>query len=181
MFRRGRGIRLLIAWHVATALFLFRWIFRDPKVDVRFLAVGALFPDVVDLVTATVAGRFTTGELYAHSLIVPAVYMAAVLILTRRGRNRRAWFALGVAWLFHLLIDGMWADERVFLWPFLGWEMPVGAGSFWPEAVERALADPLRWGLEVIGMVYLGYVWVGAGFGDREIRLRFLRDGRIPQ
>ncbi|MPZ52374.1 MAG: hypothetical protein GEU79_06505 [Acidimicrobiia bacterium] len=171
----------MVLWHVATALFLFRWIFQDPKVDVRFLVVGALVPDVVDLITVSVFGSFASGEIYAHSLIVPTVYLAAVLILTRRGRNRRAWVALGVGWLFHLLVDAMWTNQAIFFWPFFGWEMPTSAEPFWPAAVERAFSDPLRWILEAVGIAYLIYVWRAADLNEADTRRQLLRDGRIPR
>ena len=64
-----RSLTVLL-WHLAAITFLFRWIFRDPKVDMRFLAAGVVLPDLIDLTIATFVGT-ATGELYAHSLIVP--------------------------------------------------------------------------------------------------------------
>lgn len=170
----------MIAWHVAGVTFLFRWIFRDPKVDMRFLAAGAVAPDVIDLTAVTVAGG-DSGELWAHSLLLPTALAVAVLLLTRRGRRRRAWMALVVGWLLHLLIDGMWVTAEVFLWPAFGWELPVGSGAFWPEAWERARTDPWRWILEAIGLAYL--VWLGwaSELGDPERRRRFLSTGRLDR
>ena len=99
----------MLFWHLGASLWLFRWVFRDPKVDIRFLFAGALLPDLIDLPIGTLflADPYSTGELWFHSLIVPSIYMSIVLLLTRRGRRRRAWMALGVGWLFHLLLDAM--------------------------------------------------------------------------
>jgi hypothetical protein len=112
----------VLFWHVGATLWLFRWIFRDPKVDIRFLFAGAILPDLIDLTIGTVvlADRYSTGELWFHSLLLPSIYMAGVVAMTRRGRRRRAFMAVGIGWLFHLLLDGMWANQDVFLWPFFG-------------------------------------------------------------
>ncbi|HEY4607301.1 MAG TPA: hypothetical protein VIH55_06590, partial [Acidimicrobiia bacterium] len=62
-------------WHLGATLWLFRWIFRDPKVDVRFLLAGAVLPDLVDLLLGTVilADRLSTGEVWFHTLVVPSL------------------------------------------------------------------------------------------------------------
>ena len=173
----------MLFWHLGAVLWLFRWIFRDPKVDLRFLLAGAVLPDVVDLTLGTVvlAGRHATGELWFHTLALPTVYMTGVLLLTRRGRRRRAFMALGVAWLFHLMIDGLWTDPEILFWPFFGLEMPVGQAPFWPMAWERALSDPWRWALEGVGLAYL--VWLGkaVGLDKPERRESLARTGRLPE
>lgn len=172
----------MLFWHVGATIWLFRWIFRDPKVDIRFLLLGAILPDLIDLPIGTVilADRYSTGELWAHSLIVPTVYMVVVVVATRRGRQRRAWMALGVGWLFHLLIDGMWVSQEVFLWPFFGWEIPPGESPYWPLAWERALSDPWRWVTEVIGLGYLIWLWIALGLSHAERRRLVRETGRLP-
>lgn len=172
----------MLFWHVGATLWLFRWVFRDPKVDIRFLLVGAILPDVIDLTLGTIvlADRYSTGELWFHSLLLPALYMTAVVVFTRRGRRRRAFMAVGVGWLFHLLLDGMWANEEVFLWPFFG-DIPAGESPFWPLAWERALADPWRWVREAVGIAYLVWLWIALGLSDGERRRTTLRTGRLPE
>ncbi len=173
----------MLFWHLGASLWLFRWIFRDPKVDVRFLFLGVILLDLVDLTIGTVLfpERFSTGELWFHSLTVASAYTALVLVLTRRGRRRRAFMALGVGWLFHLLLDGMWAKPEIFFWPFFGWDMPFGAAPFWPLAWERAMSDPWRWVLESIGLVYLAWLWRRSGLNRRESRSALARTGRLPE
>lgn len=170
----------MLAWHLAAAVFLFRWIFRDPKVDLRFLAAGAVLPDVLDLAVVTVMGG-ETGELWGHSLALPSLIGVGVLIATRRGRRRRAWMALVAGWLFHLLIDGMWTDTEVFLWPAFGIGLAEGGARFWPRAWERAVSDPWRWVAEMIGVVYLWWLAGRAGLSRSEARRRFLQTGRIEE
>lgn len=172
----------MVLWHLGASLWLFRWIFRDPKVDIRFLLVGALIPDLIDYPIGTIvlADRYSTGELWAHSLVAPTVYISFVLLATRRGRRRRAWMALGVGWLFHLLLDGMWLDQEVFLWPFFGIELTAGPDPFWSQAWERAMDDPWRWLREVAGGVYLLWLWYAVGLNRSERRAQTLRTGRLP-
>lgn len=168
----------MLFWRLAAVLFLFRWIFRDPKVDLRFLAAGVVAPDVIDLAVVTARGG-ESGQLWSHSLLAPTLVGVAVLVATRRGRRRRAGMAFVVAWLLHLLLDRMWLEAEVFFYPFFGLDLGVGEGAFWPGAWERALADPWRWVLEAVGLAYLGRLWVRHGLGDGERRRELVRTGRL--
>lgn len=170
----------MILWHVAAVLFLFRWIFRDPKVDMRFLVAGALLPDAVDLPLGTLilADRYSTGELWFHSLAVPSLIVVVILLATRRGRRRRAWMAIPIGMMLHILLDGVWTTNEIFAWPFFGLDLPPGPRPYWPMAWERALADPWRWVQEAAGLAYL--VTLG-----RRVRAagpvgEVLRTGRLP-
>ena len=172
----------MLFWHLGAVLWLFRWIFRDPKVDIRFLAFGAILPDLVDLPIGTLflAARYSTGELWFHALLLPSIYMALVLLFTRRGRGRRAWMALGIGWLLHLVLDAVWVNQEVFLWPFFGFEISAGEASFWPLAWERALSDPWRWVKELAGLSYLVWIWFAVGLNLTERRGTLMSSGRLP-
>jgi hypothetical protein len=67
----------MLTWRLGATLWLFRWIFRDPKVDTRFLFLGVLIPDLIDLTVGTLllADRYSTGQLWAHSLSAASVYI----------------------------------------------------------------------------------------------------------
>lgn len=141
----------MILWHVGGSIFLFRWIFRDPKVDLRLLVLGAVVPDVVDVIIGFFLGQPTRQRL-GHALITPTVVAIVILITTRRGRQRRRMMTVIVAWMFHLLLDGVWVRQETFLWPFFGFEFAAWpATGFWG----RALSDPWRWVKEIVGAVYL--------------------------
>ncbi|HEY5891054.1 MAG TPA: metal-dependent hydrolase [Acidimicrobiia bacterium] len=172
----------MLFWRLGAITWLFRWVFRDPKVDMRFLLFGAVIADLIDMPIGTVflEDRYATGELWAHSLLLPSIYMSAVLVATRRGRQRRAFMAVGVAWLFHLLLDGMWTEPDVFLWPFFGWEITPGQSPYWPLAWERALNDPWRWVLEIIGLSYLIWLWFAQGLNIPARRKGTMETGRLP-
>ena len=158
----------MLFWHLGGAIFLFRWIFRDPKVDLRLLAVGAVLPDVIDLIVGLVVG-YPTRQRYGHALVVPAVAGLSILLATRRGRRRRQLMTVVVAWLFHLVLDGVWMREVTFLWPVFGWEFAAWpTGSMWA----RALFDPWRWLKEAIGLSYLAVLWRSLGRQDPNRRGR---------
>jgi hypothetical protein len=89
--------------------------------------------------------------------------------------------AVGVAWLFHLLLDGMWANPEVLFWPFFGVEFATGTSPFWAFAWERALGDPWRWAFEVAGVFYLVWLWFAAGLNNTSRRSSLIRTGRIPE
>jgi membrane-bound metal-dependent hydrolase YbcI (DUF457 family) len=170
----------MLLWHVGGALFLFRWIFRDPGVDVRFLVFGAILPDLIDLPLGTIllADKYSSGRLWAHSLLAPTVLGVATLVFTRRGARRKAWIAIAVGMFFHLLLDGMWRVTEVFAWPLFG-DFPKGASPFWPAAWSRALSDPIRWLEEIAGLAYLVALWRRAGLADPGARRRLISEGRL--
>lgn len=169
----------MVFWHVAGALFLFRWIFRDPRVDVRFLVAGALLPDLIDLPIGTwlAADRYSSGQLWGHTLLAPTLLVIVVLAATRRGARRRAWMALAIGMFFHLLLDGMWISREVFLWPLFGTDFPTGPVPYWADLWERAFSDPWRWIKEAIGIAYLVVLWHTTSLNDRDRRLQLVRTG----
>ncbi|MDP3983726.1 MAG: metal-dependent hydrolase [Acidimicrobiia bacterium] len=134
---------------------LFRWIFRDPKVDLRLLALGAVLPDAIDLTVGVFLGE-PTRQRVGHALVAPSLVGIGILLFTRRGRFRRQLMTVVVAWLFHLLLDVAWTRQETFLWPFFGAEFAA-----WPDgsAFARAASDPWRWVKEVVGLGYLVVLW----------------------
>jgi membrane-bound metal-dependent hydrolase YbcI (DUF457 family) len=160
-------------WHVGASTFLFRWIFRDPAVDLRFLAVGAVLPNLVDLPVALALGfPDDAHRLWGHALAVPIAFMVTLLVVTRRGPTRKRWMALTVGVFLHLFLDQMWALPETLLWPFLGTGFSdMGVGSF-----DDLVASVDVWAIlgEVAGLAYLAFVW---GWAPPEDRAAFARTG----
>lgn len=154
----------MVFWHLGATWFLFRWIFRDPQVDLRFLLLGSLLPDLVDMPLGTLlfADRYASGRLWTHSLLAPTLVGLVVLVATRRGPSRKRGMALVIGMMFHLLLDGMWTQTSVFLWPFAG-QLPAGPRPYWSTAIQRALDDPWRWLRETAGVIYLFWLLRPAG------------------
>ena len=170
----------MIGYHLAVALFGFRWIFRDPGVDVRFLALGALLPDLVDLPLGTLvlAERYSSGELWSHTLLAPSLVVVFALVFFRHGVWRRRLIAVAVGMFFHLLADGMWTSTATFLWPFAG-DFPSGPKPYWGGLVERAVTDPWRWLAEAVGWAYLVTLARQTGLADRARRRLLVTEGRL--
>ena len=143
----------MIFWHLGGATFLFRSIFRDPAVDFRFLWLGALLPDLVDIPTGRLLNP-ATSEAFAHALLAPVLAVTFVLVATRKqSRPRILGMTVVIGWLLHVLLDGVWTDVDLFLWPATGWTFPSTPAL--ADFLSRALADPWRWVREAAGLFYL--------------------------
>ena len=88
----------MIFWHVGGTILAFRYVFRDPDVDLRFLALGSVLPDLLDKPIGTIffADTFASGQIFGHSLLFASLLMVIVLLMTRRGVRRKRMMALAV-------------------------------------------------------------------------------------
>ena len=169
----------MLFWHAGGTIWLFRWIFKDPSVDVRFLTVGALLPDLIDKPVGTLIApdAFGASRLWGHTLLFSVVVMTLVMLMTRRGPARKPWMALSIGVYFHLILDAMWASRETFLWPFLGWEFTPGPADYWVGFLGRLFDSPTAIAGEVAGLAYLVFLWRRCALGDRHHRTAFLRTG----
>jgi inner membrane protein len=162
------------------AILIFRAVFRDPKVDLRLLALGALLPSLVDKpLTLLFPDTFPAARTLGHTLVVAAALLVAALLATRRGRRRRAWMAVVIGVFLHLILDAMWTQADVLFWPAFGWAFPPDAGGGgWPSVL-APLTDRVSWVLEAIGLTYLVVLWRRERLGDPVVRRAFLVSGRL--
>ncbi|MET0832106.1 MAG: metal-dependent hydrolase [Acidimicrobiia bacterium] len=170
----------MIFWHAGATIAITRATFRDPRMDLRFLVLGALLADVVDTpVGLALFDRFHTVRLVTHTLLVSAVVMVAVVMRTRRGRPRKRWMLIAIGMLLHLILDAMWQDQETLWWPFLGVGFtPSGAASA-RDYVVSVLTDPRVWLMEAIGLAYLVVLAGRARLLDPVVRSRFLATGTV--
>lgn len=133
-------------WFAGLAVVAVWAVLRDPRVDYRLVAVGALLPDVVDGVLG--------GPRLLHSLLFSAALLVAVVLVTvgRRDRRRRL-LALPFGTFLHLVLDAVWTRPQVFWWPFLGSRVPPGR----LPSLERPVAVVVA--QEVAGAVALAWWW----------------------
>ncbi len=172
----------MLFWHLGGTIALFRAVFRDSKVDLRFLALGALLPDLVDKPLGTILfpDLFNgNGRVVGHTLLFSLLVMTIVLLATRRGRVRRRWMAVAVGALIHLFLDGMWTEQETLLWPAFGWAFPPGPPDYWSGLLGRIVSDPWLAVREVAGLGYLALLWRRARLGDPQRRRELLRTGRV--
>ena len=170
----------MLFWHVGGTTALIRYAFRDERMDLRFLAAGAVLPDVLDTPIGLVFYE-TLGavRLVAHSLLFAAAAMVVVVTTTRRGRPRKRWMPVAVGVLAHLLLDAMWADPETLWWPLLGWDFspagPATAGGY----IVGILTDWRVWVMEALGLAYLVGLAKRGGLDTAPGRAEFLRTGRV--
>lgn len=172
----------MILWHLGATVLIARYVFRDPGMDLRWLAVGSLLPDLVDKPFGSVLFNetFGTHRLWAHALVFPALLLVATLVVTTRGsRWRAALIALVIGSTVHLLLDGVWTDPETFWWPVFGLDFPQVPDSAIGPLLRRMVQSPLMWAGEAVGLAYLIYLWRRHLSGPGEVR-RFLSDGTAP-
>lgn len=152
-------------WFLGTSFVAVWFVFRDDRFDYRVLALGALAPDIIDIVTG--------GVWVMHSVVSSVVVLAFVMAIARRGSlRRRRWLALPIGMLMHLVFDGAFNSTETFWWPFAGF-------TFVNESIPSLNRMPLNILLELIGIALLGWMWKINQLSRRDNRARFLSTGRL--
>lgn len=167
-------------WHAGATIAVARYTFRDDRMDLRMLLLGALLPDLVDTPIGLVFfDSLGSVRLFTHGLLLAATVMMAVVVGTRRGRPRKLWMPLAIGLLFHIVLDALWLDPETLWWPLFGVSFtaagPATAGAY----VTAVLTDWKVWLAELAGLAYLIYLWSAARLSDSEVRRQFLADGRV--
>jgi hypothetical protein len=98
--------------------------------DYRFIALGALLPDLIDKPIGRIlfAESVASGYLIAHSLVFIIVISIVGYALYRQRGDSRVIQVAGASFL-HLVEDRMWTIPVTFFWPAMGWEFPHGGAS----------------------------------------------------
>jgi hypothetical protein len=170
----------MLFWHVGASVAFVRYAFRDPMMDLRFLALGAILPDLVDLpIGIAMWDSFQNVRLGAHSMLFAAIILVAVLVATRRGVWRKRLILLAVGALLHLALDAMWQSPDTLWWPFLGSGLAPTEFASYGEYLANLLTNPVMWLGELAGASYLVFLFVRSGLGDGAARAGFLRTGVV--
>ena len=153
----------MILWLTAGAVIITWGVLRDPVVDHRVAAGGALVPLGIDVWF----GRWAIG----HTLLAAAVALVVVMVATigrRKLRRRLVFVPFGM--LCGLVLSGAWTEPEVFLWPARG--LAFGDVALWPSL-------PLLVAAELVGLA--GWIWIWWRFGlcDPARRRSFVRTGRL--
>lgn len=172
----------MILWHVGITLLIVRYVFRDPSMDLRWVALGSILPDLIDKPIGSVLFHqtFQAHRIYGHTLLFPVVSLVAVMALTRRGTPvRKALIGVVLGVFVHLILDGVWVSPDTFLWPLFGFGFPKVAGSDFPTLISAMVTSPWVWLGEALGAAYLVYLWRRHLSARGELR-RFAAEGTIP-
>jgi hypothetical protein len=173
---------MLLFGHIGLTIGLARVLSRE--VDVRWVAVAAMLPDIIDKpLRYFIAPAFTQSNTrtVGHSLTVILVSMVVVLLLRRTIRGAGV---VALVLPLHLLLDGMWVpDLRVsLLWPWAGNGFPpldeVGLRGLWNHLVHN-LCDPVNLAGELGGMSVLGYLWRWCGLSSAARRAQVWKTGML--
>jgi hypothetical protein len=155
----------MFLWFIGTATIAVLFIFRDDRFDYRFLALGAVLPDVVDGVTG--------GAWVFHSVLGSVAALGLVMAVARRGTaRRRQGLAIPIGMFMHLVFDGAFNNTKVFWWPFAGLDF---GGSPIPS-FDRIALDVV---FEIAGAAMLWWVWRENNLSVPANRQSFLRTGRL--
>jgi hypothetical protein len=157
----------MFLWFVGGSFLLIWLVLRDPRLDVRLLAVGSLLPDVVDVVFG--------GARAFHSITASVVLMVVVMLATIGRRSlRQQLLALVFGTFLHLVLDGVFRSTKVFWWPFTG-----AFGDERLPSLERGLAVNVV--LELIGAGILAWAWRAFGLRDPLRRAALVRRGTVTR
>jgi hypothetical protein len=130
-------------WFVGTAIASVWFIFRDPQFNYRYLIVGAVLPDTVELWFGK------AGPL--HSIVTSVVLLSVVMVATIGARPRRKRWLAGVIGVFmHLVFDGAFLNTKIFWWPlsglsFSGAPVPSVSRGWWNAPMEIAGVAMILW------------------------------------
>ncbi len=170
----------MLFWHLGGTIALIRYAFRDERMDLRMLALGAVAPDLIDTSFGlAVFSETQSVRLIGHSLALSGAVMVAVLLTTRRGRPRKRWMPLAIGMLMHLFLDAMWAAPETLWWPFLGFSFSTVDAATAGEYLSAVFNDPWVWALELIGLAYLMELGRRAKITSADARRELWATGRI--
>lgn len=156
---------------------------------VVLLATGSLFPDLVDKPLAWWLGVLPSGRSAAHSALVAAVLVAAVVWCARRWSRAGLGWAFGIGYVLHLLGDclaplrnGTYSDLSFLLYPLLSAPVASGQEGAWPKlsalattASQTELSIPLA--IYLAAFALTAQLWVYDG-SPGVAELRSLAGGR---
>ena len=170
----------MLFWHAGATVAIARNVFRDPKMDLRFLILGAWLPDLIDTpIGLAMWPVFENVRLITHTLLVSALVMVGVLLATRRGRPRRRWMAVAVGMLLHLVLDAMWTQPETLWWPLLGVEFASSGFAAVGDYLRDLFTNPVMWAGEAIGLLYLVVLAWRSNMADPAARKEFVTTGRV--
>jgi inner membrane protein len=147
-------------------------------VDIRILLVGSMLPDIIDKPLGMFFFRetFSSGRIFAHTLLFLVVLTAAGYYLYRR--RRQTWLlVLAFGTFIHLALDQIWLMPKTVLWPFLGLSFDrIEITDWYSLWFQDLFSHPEVYIPELLGLVIL--LWFGVTLVAREKVGAFLKRGR---
>jgi hypothetical protein len=147
----------------------------DRKADLRWIPLAALLPDLVDKPLWLFLPEFANG--WTRSIGHSVTGLVVFAVMTIWAGRHKAW-PLVFAYASHLLLDRMWWDATILLWPFEGFFLPkftLDHMELWWEK----FSDPWTLGGEAMGAVLLLLLAVRGRLWDPGCRRAFKATGRL--
>ena len=113
---------------------------RQTAFDYRFVAFGALIPDLIDkpLKWFIFRKQLPDDHTFGHTLLLPTVLTTLGIILARRGDTRL--LATGLGCFTHPAVDPVATYPRTLFWPALGTQFPVAKSPLPPFGIPLEIA-----------------------------------------
>jgi hypothetical protein len=139
---------------------------RTKGLDLRFVIIGSLLPDIIDKPIGRLFfnDTFGSGRLFGHTLLfVILLFLAGFPIIFKYKNSFMLMLAFGT--FAHLMLDGMWQDPKVLLWPLFGFgfekETPIPFLTYLWHLIQKLFETPWEGIPEFIGAVItVWFVWL---------------------
>jgi hypothetical protein len=94
-------------------------------IDPRYLAIGAILPDLIDKPIGEVifASTFASGRIVGHTLLFSLLLFLLGLYIYDKRKDIRV-ISLTAGSFLHIFEDQMGSDPQTFFWPLFGWSFP---------------------------------------------------------
>lgn len=148
------------------------------KLDLRFVLVGSLLPDIIDKPVGTIFFRdtFSNGRIFSHTLLFLIITALAGLVVHHY--YRKLWpLALAFGTFTHLIFDYMWLEHKTLLWPLYGFAFDKeDLTNLVQHLFDGLLNNPSVYVPEIVGATILG--WLFLSLLLRKKIHAFVRTGR---
>jgi len=108
---------MILSWTSFISIFLFRYIFKDYKADMRYLLLGTSFPIILDLIL-NILNITENYQFIGHSLFFSITLFFLIMISTNRNtilRKNSLLACIGI--FFYLFLSFTWLNQSIFLFP----------------------------------------------------------------
>jgi len=125
--------------------------------DIRFLLVGSLLPDIIDKPVGQYIFKdtFDNGRIFSHTLLFLVLLSAIGFYLYKR--YRQVWMlALAAGTFAHLLLDEIWLTPRTLFWPLLGFTFEkIDLANWLSDIFHELFSKPAVYIPEAVGLAIM--------------------------
>ena len=149
------------------------------RMDIRFLLVGSMLPDIIDKPVGIYLFRetFSSGRIFSHTLFfLVVVTIIGLIILRYSGKTWAVGLSFGT--LLHLILDQMWFEPKTLFWPLLGIAFERIEPTYWLSNILEALFSKAEVYIpEIIGLI--AFAWFAWGLLHHRVIIGFLKQGKV--